>query len=191
VKEIGELYNLNKFWEVYSRQNRGVSQWDDKRTDMEVFINRTIAKWFVGKFYQIEIERHKLYSPPFDKPATTYKVFTKFVYITNIKFAFAPYHNLITINYIEPHSEKIEKVDYGINDFSRLKLMENESDFRILKKFYPVRVEEIVLPDFNQFLINKKTNIYAKRTTTNSQPKQHNGNTRRNDIRNEVSRNNF
>jgi hypothetical protein len=31
----------------------------------------------------------------------------------------------------------------------RIKLMENEGDFRLLRKFYPVRVEAIELPQLN------------------------------------------
>jgi hypothetical protein len=147
MKNIKELYHFEKFWQVYTRQNRSVSQWDERRTDMDVFINRTLSAWFAGKFFQVEIEQHKKdWLHPFDKPATEYKVFTKYVYITNIKFAFAPYHELITIYYIQPHSEKIEEVCWGWNEFINIKLMENEGDFRLLRKFYPIRVEAIELP---------------------------------------------
>ena len=99
---------------------------------------------------QAKIERHENnLLRPFDEPAKEYKVFTKYVYITNIKFAFAPYHDKVTVYYVQPHSEKIEEVCWGWNDFMRIKLMENEGDFRLLVKFYPIKVESIETPQLN------------------------------------------
>jgi len=147
MKNIKVLYHFKKFWQVYTRQNRAVSKWDETRTDMDVFINRTIGKWFAGKFFQVEIERHEIDSLQlFYKPNNEFKVFTKYVYIINIEFAFSAYQERIRIYYIEPHSEKIEEVSWGLNEFFRLNLMENEGDFRLLRKFYPFRVEAIELP---------------------------------------------
>jgi hypothetical protein len=62
---------------------------------------------------------------------------------------------LIKIYFIEPHSEKIQDVSYGWNDFISLKIMENEGDFRILKKFYPIVVQEIKFPLLSE-IINTK-----------------------------------
>jgi hypothetical protein len=143
VKLISEQYNFKKFWEVYTRQNRCNSKWDGDRTDMDVFIRRTLSSWFAGKCFQIEIERHHKH---FHHATKEYKIFTKYICITNITFAYAPYHDKINIYYIEPNSEKIEVVCYGYNELIGLKLVENEEDFRILKKFYPIVVEKYVLP---------------------------------------------
>lgn len=160
MKNIKELYHFEKFWQAYTLQNRAVSSWDERRTDMDVFINRTISSWFTGKFFQVEIERHSTNSMmPFSKPADEFKVFTKYVYITNIKFAFAKYGDKITIYYVEPHSEKIEEVCWGWNDFMLIKLMENEGDFRLLRKFYPVSVEKYPVPVIND--INRE---YRRKT---------------------------
>ncbi len=152
MKNIKELYHFEKFWQVYTRQNRSISKWDDKRTDMEVFINRTIAKWFTGKCFQVEIERHNKdwFKSAFGSRPTEYRIFTKYIYITNIRFAYAPYHDLLTIYYLEPHSEKIEEVCYGFDEFINLNLMENEGDFRLLRKFYPIKVEKYNVPTINE-----------------------------------------
>lgn len=156
MKRVDELYHFEKFWSIYVRQNRAISKWDESRTDMEVFIRRTIDKWFSGKCFQVQLERHKKHIPlPFEKPPKNYKIFTKYVYIITISFAFAPYHDLITIHFIEPHSETIQKVSYGLNDFYRIRLLENEEDFRILKKFYPIEVVEIKQPLYEFIKTNK------------------------------------
>lgn len=140
MKPINELYNFEKFWDLLARQNRAVSSWDVCRTDKEVFVKRTVAKWISGKFYQVEIERHVSVLnllPEIQKQHSHYKIFTKYVYITNITFVYVRGLQL-RINYIEPHSEKIEEVLFGYNDFIKLKLVENEAEFLILKKFYPI-----------------------------------------------------
>lgn len=146
MKPIIELYHFEKFWKVYTNQDRCISKWDEGRTDMDVFINRTIQKWFVGKFFQVEIENHAKMENSWYKTVTQYKVFTKYVYITNIKFAFAAYHDKIRINFIEAHSEKIGEVSFGWNDFMNIKLMENEGDFRLLRKFYPITIKKYDVP---------------------------------------------
>ena len=166
MKTIKELYHFEKFWQVYTRQSPAISKWDDRRTDMEVFINRTIAKWFSGKCFQVEIERHnkKWFNSPFAEQPTEYSVFTKYVLITNIKFAFAPYFDLITIYYVEPQSENIEKLCWGLNDFGNIKLIENEGDFRLLTKFYPIKIEKYKVPTINEQIqvVKKEKGIEIK-----------------------------
>jgi hypothetical protein len=147
MKKINELYYFEKFWKIYTRQERAVSKWDEKRTDMDVFIRRTLSKWFSGKAFQVELNRYQSFDAFFHKtPPLEYKVITKYIVITNMVFSFAQYHDLITIYFIEPHSESFEEIRFGFNEFMDLKLMKNEGDFRLLRKFYPIRKEEIKLP---------------------------------------------
>lgn len=143
MKTVFELYYFEKFWNILSRQNRSISNWDGERTDMDVFIRRTVGSWFVGKFFQVEVKEHKaniFFLKEFETPDQKTKIFTKYIYITNIRFAYQRSLK-VRINYVEPHSQKVEEVYFGWNDFVNISLMENEEDFRILNKFYPVKVE--------------------------------------------------
>lgn len=134
MRKIDELFPFDKFWMAFERQSRSCSSWDENRTDMAVFIDRTMSKWVTGKFFQIEYEESE---KKFLKPVLRRR-YTKYVLITHVRFSYG-YENMITFSYIEPHSKKEKEIRMGYGDFKSILLEENEADFRILHKFYPIK----------------------------------------------------
>lgn len=131
---LTDKYPFAKFWDLFTRQNRCVSKWEDGRTDMEVFLRRTLRKWFINKFFQIEVEDwHRIE----DKIVFT----VKYVHIVEIRFGFMR-ANTIVIYYTHPHSDNLEEITMHHNDFIRLRIRENPTDFAILSKFYQHRIQE-------------------------------------------------
>lgn len=145
-----EKYPFNKFLEIFTRQNRGVAKWDDRRTDQDVFIRRTLSKWFEGKMFQVMFDK---YVPACGVPVFNgreqipYRMrYTKYILVTHICFTYAPYHDQITIYYAEPHSTKIERLDLTRNDWYDISIEEDKESWTILRRFYPFEKTEIKLP---------------------------------------------
>ena len=133
MERLTEKYKFKKLWGCFVRQNRHVANWDERRTDMDVFIKRTLSKWFSGKYFHLEIDEWN-----FDRD--DYRIYTKYVFIVGIYFHYGRIPSL-TVHYLEPHSIIVEEKIMTFNDFLYLKIREAESDFRILQKFYPIRKE--------------------------------------------------
>ena len=72
------------------------------------------------------------------KPRDYTLFFTKYVLITQIEFSYDYASNKLVFQYVEPHSERPKEALLGYNEFMQLEVMENETDFAILRKFYPV-----------------------------------------------------
>ena len=151
MERLTEKYKFKKLWECFVRQNRHVAGWDEKRTDMDVFIRRTLNKGFSGKYFHLEIDEWN-----FDRD--DYRIYTKYVFIVGIRFHYGRIPS-VTVHYLEPHSIIVEEKIMTFNDFLYLKIREAESDFRILQKFYPIRKEMKPNP-FKQFT---NTNIKNKK----------------------------
>jgi len=150
MRKLTEAYPFEKFLTFFLRQNRGVSKWDERRTDQDVFIRRTLSKWFEGKAFQVIFDKYvpacgvPVFNGTEQKP---YKMrYTKYVLITHICFAFSPYYDEITVYYAEPHSTKIERLDIKRNDWYNLSIQEDIESWTILRKFYPFEKTEIKMP---------------------------------------------
>ncbi len=167
MKPLTEQYNFEKFWEMFSRQNRSVSKWDQTRTDKQVFIERTLNRWFSGKCFQVllkrddrkAIEMARLYRSLGQKinHIEHEVIYTKYVLVLYIRFAYR-YSDKIIIRYAEPHSIKTEEMAMGYNDLLNIRsIAENETDFSILRKFYPLQKNKPEpLINFDTFSINIK-----------------------------------
>lgn len=131
---IHDDYPFFKFWEMFIRQERCSSIWDASRTDMDVFIRRTLHKWYSGKYFQIREEDWK------KRPNHIIKS-TKYIHIGRIRFAFGHSHEIV-FEYLEPHSLFPQKRELGHNDFLYLSVVPDEIDFAVLSKFYPVEIAE-------------------------------------------------
>lgn len=147
MEKLISVYPFTKFWECFERQDRGVSKWDDKRTDQDVFIRRTLSRWFEGKIFQVVFDK---YIPSVNlcldsRPAYRIK-YTKYILITHIHFTFAPYHDQVTFYYAEPHSNKIERMDIKRGDWHDLSIEEDKESWTILRRFYPFEKSEIKTP---------------------------------------------
>lgn len=165
---LTEQYNFEKFWNIFTRQDRHVSKWDEGRTDQDVFIRRTLQKWFVGKCFQVLVHQkrdHNLDKLDFfmsslgnkPSPGDYDLLFTKYVHITNIYFKYSWSSGRITFYYVEPHSQSIQEEKLSYNDFIQMQVMENQTDFAILRKFYPVEKKmHPKLPQIEPFIKNKK-----------------------------------
>lgn len=156
MKPITQAYHFEKFWQVYSRQSRYCSKWDHSRTDMAVFINRTLSTWFAGKYFQIimedkvqELKRRQYIDVERwlgkTVPEREFKpLFTMYVLITGIEFSYGSCPiDKITFYYAEPHSHTIQEMSMGLNELSGISLQEDQESFIILRKFYPVTKEKI------------------------------------------------
>jgi hypothetical protein len=151
MQPLVEKYPFKKFWDAFMRQNRSVSKWDDKRTDQDVFIRRTLSKWFEGKCFQVIFDEY-VPGDPFPIAGREGKReahcirYTRYMAIIDIYFTFAAYHDQITFRYVEPHSRKIEKICINGFDWYNLSVEEDKESFTILRRFYPVEKIEIKLP---------------------------------------------
>jgi hypothetical protein len=151
MQPLIEKYPFKKFWEVFTRQDRCVSKWDDKRTDQDVFIRRTLSRWFEGKCFQVIFDEY-IPGDPFplagrEGKREPYRIrYTRYMAIIDIYFTFAAYHDQITFRYVEPHSRKIEKMCIKGSDWYNLSVEEDKESFTILRRFYPVEKIEIKLP---------------------------------------------
>lgn len=148
MQPIVEQYRFEKFWKLFTQADRGVSKWDDTRTDMDVFVRRTLMRWFAGKYFQVQ---QAIYEGDWCSNDYYVSKFTTYVYVTHIRFAYQ-WADKIVICYVEPNSRKIEEVIFGHNDFIHLDIIENETDFAILRKFYPISKVHIPKPDFSKQL---------------------------------------
>lgn len=152
------------------RQNRSVSKWDEKRTDQDVFIRRTLSKWFEDKCFQVVFEEY-IPGDPFpligeETRKEPHRIkYTRYVYIVEIYFTFAKYHDQITFRFVEPHSRKIEKMCIKSFDWQNLSVEEDKESFTILRRFYPVEKSEIKLPLLDELVI-KKRKVYERSSST-------------------------
>lgn len=144
---ITEKYPFKKFWDAFMRQDRMASKWDDRRTDQDVFIRRTIGKWFAGKCYQVIFDEYVPGNPFPLSRADPYRIrYTVYMAVVEIYFTFAAYHDQITIRYAEPHSRKVLKMHIKGGDWYNISAEEDKESFTILRRFYPVERTEIKLP---------------------------------------------
>lgn len=148
MEKLIERYHFKKFWNCFLRKDRCVSKWDDHRTDQDVFIRRTLGNWFVGKYFAVMFDDYV----PADgiqginwRDAYTIK-YMKYVLITNIRFAYAKYHDQIVVHYLEPHSLKIEEKRLILNNWNGMWVEEDKERFTVLKKFYPIQKSKIPVP---------------------------------------------
>jgi hypothetical protein len=148
---IVKQYPFKKFWDAFMRQDRGVSKWDDKRTDQDVFIRRTLSKWFGGKCFQVIFDKY-VPGDPFplvgrNGKKEPYRIrYTKYMAVIDIYFTFAAYHDQVTFRYVEPHSTEIQKICIKGSDWYDMSVEEDKESFTILRRFYPVERNEIKLP---------------------------------------------
>lgn len=149
MEQLTKKYNFKKFWEYLNRQCRYNSKWDESRTDQDVFIRRTLQKWFTNKYFRIEVENWGDYSQK------EIHLHTEYIFIEYIRFGFARATQIV-FYYKHPHSTKTKEIRIGYNDFIGLRIVEAEADFRILQKFYPIRTESKPNP------IEQITNMKAK-----------------------------
>jgi|SRR6185312_200599 len=159
-----EKYPFKKFWEMLTRQNRCVSKWDEHRTDQDVFIRRTLDKWFSGKCYQVVFDKF-VPSPRFQPidPVEPYRIkYTKYMAIAGIELAFSRTEGAITVKYVEPHSMTLEKMVLDHNDWCDLSVMDDNESFVILRRFYPVERNEIKLPTLQT--LNTEENATKRRS---------------------------
>ena len=139
---------FKKLWSIFDRQDRSVSKWDDNRTDQDVFIRRTLSKWFEGKPFQVIFDK---YVPEAGLvgiqiiPAHRIK-YTQYVFVCRIYFAFAPYHDQITVQFAEPHSIAIQKVNIKRGDWWDMFVQEDKESWTVLRRFYPIEKIKIDLP---------------------------------------------
>jgi hypothetical protein len=146
MTRLTEKYRFEKFFTAFVRQERGISKWDDNRTDQAVFVRRTLCKWFVGKAFQVIFDKF-VPANGFMQIIPAHRIkYTKYILVTSICFTYAPYHDQITIYYAEPHSIKIEKIDLERNDWYDLSIEEDIESWTILRRFYPFEKTEIKLP---------------------------------------------
>jgi hypothetical protein len=154
MRPLVEKYPFKKFWDAFMRQNRCCSKWDESRTDQDVFIRRTLAKWFEGKYFQVIFDEY-VPGDPFplagrlDKKESYRIRYTRYMAVIDIYFTFAAYHDQITIRYVEPHSNKIQKMCIKGTDWYNLSVEEDKESFVILRRFYPVEKIEIKLPSLS------------------------------------------
>lgn len=147
MSPIPEAYPFKKFWDAFARQDRSVAKWDDKRTDQDVFIRRTMSKWFEGKSFQVIFDQYIPADPfPLSRSEPHRLKFTKYMLVLGIEFAYAAYHDQISITYAEPHSTKIEKMSIKSGDWYNISAQEDKESFTILRRFYPVERNKIKLP---------------------------------------------
>lgn len=146
MTRLVDKYPFKKFWEAFMRQDRCSAKWDERRTDQDVFIRRTIGKWFEGKYFQVIFDKYVPGDPFPLSRAEPFRVrYTKYVAIVDIHFTYAAYHDQITIRYIEPHSAKTEEIRIKNGDWYDLSVIEDKESFTILRRFYPVERNEIKL----------------------------------------------
>lgn len=150
MKPIPEKYPFVKFWDAFMRQDRCVSKWDDKRTDQDIFINRTLSKWFEGKYFQVIFDKY-IPGDPFNFMAQIKKEpsrirYTMYMAIVRIRFGFGRIEGEIIVEYVEPHSTKIQSMHISHNDWYNMSAEEDKESFVILRRFYPVERIEIKLP---------------------------------------------
>lgn len=148
MKKLSEQYNYEKFWSCFLAHDRNVSAWDEHRTDQDVFIRRTLAKWFEGKYLAILFEKYV----PADgiwplawREAYTVK-YMKYVAVWAVRFAYSWSSGEILVRYDEPHSLKIETMRLKKNDCNRMWIEEDKESWTVLKKFYPTEKNKIALP---------------------------------------------
>ena len=125
-----------------------VSHWDEKRTDQDVFIRRTLDKWFSGKYWQAIFDKY-VPAPnfqPFEHVEPYRLKYMKYMAVINIQLAYGRKEGEIRIDYVEPHSLKMEKMFLDHNDWCDLSAIEDKESFVILRRFYPVEKIEIKLP---------------------------------------------
>jgi hypothetical protein len=64
---------LNKFWKILNRLNRGMETRYNGKCEQQVFVTRTINKWFKGKYYAVIIhEATGIYMVKKGKPYSNY-----------------------------------------------------------------------------------------------------------------------
>src|ERR1700727_1872709 len=129
-------YPFKKFWAAFERQNRHVSKWDDRRTDQDVFIRRTLSKWFEGKMFQVVFDKYVPEKGFLERVGAHRIKYTQYVFITQIRFAYAPYHDQISVFYAEPHSTSIQRLDIKGGDWYDISIQEDKESWTILRKFY-------------------------------------------------------
>lgn len=138
---------FEKFWSIFDRQDRGISKWDNRRTDQDVFIRRTLSKWFEGKSYQIDFDKYIPVKVGFNSVAAAHRFkYTMYVFVIRIGFTFSAYHDQITVEYAQPHSTSIERMDIERRDWSQMKIREDKESWTILRRFYPLEKNNIELP---------------------------------------------
>jgi hypothetical protein len=142
-----EKYPFKKFWDAFMRQSRYSSHWDEKRTDQDVFIRRTLGKWFEGKYFQVIFDEYIPGDPfPLTRTEPYRFVHTKYVLIVNIRFGYTAYFDQIVIRFVEPHSTKLQEIWIKSSDWYNLSIEEDKESFTILRRFYPIEKKEIKLP---------------------------------------------
>lgn len=105
---------FDKFWKVFTRQDRHAAKWEDTRTDREVFIRRTLHNWFVGSYFKVkEWDR--------TRSETDIIIWTSYIYIMEIRFGMADIDDVV-ISYAEPHSRQVQKRRLSYNDFLNLSI---------------------------------------------------------------------
>lgn len=145
---LTEKYNFKKFWDAFMRQCRYSSAWDERRTDQDVFIRRTLSKWFEGKYFQVILDEYIPGNPfPLTRTEPYRFRYTKYVLIISIRFGFAAYFDQILVRFVEPHSTKMQEIWIKANDWHNLSIEEDKESFTILRRFYPVEKNGIKLPE--------------------------------------------
>lgn len=146
MQPLTEKYPFKKFWDAFMRQDRTCAHWDDRRTDQDVFIRRTLDKWFSGKYFQVVFDEYVPSQGLIEQTPAHRIKYTKYMAILGIRLTFAQYHEQITIIYVMPHSLKTERLDIKRNDWYNLSIIEDKESWTVLRRFYPTEKNEIKLP---------------------------------------------
>jgi hypothetical protein len=146
--KLSESPEFEKFWQKFHHANRYVSKWDERRTDRQVFVRRAL-KTLMGKCFKLTYADWKKFRnerPIIGKDERTKLIVrTEYIQIAWIEFAMID-GDEVRMYFIFPHSYSLETRCMDFNFLCNLVIEEAETDFHILRKFYPLAFEEIPDP---------------------------------------------
>lgn len=144
---VTEKYNFNKFWTLFVAHDRCVSKWDNGRTDQDVFIRRTLRKWFRDKCFQVIFNKYVPGINLFEINEPAYRVkYTMYLLVFDVSLAYSYTEGEIAVKYKEPHSARPQRINIKKGDWYEISIEEDKESWTILWRFYPTEKIKIELP---------------------------------------------
>lgn len=138
---LKQRFPLEKWITIWKRQNRNVSirkgmtigEYQENRTDMEVWVRRTLRKWFSGRYFLVQRMREQ----PIDikEDPWRYVVEIDYWYIVDIRFSFA-WTDKISIQVIKPYSLEMKDIDLDCSDMLVIGGKEDKVSFNMISIFF-------------------------------------------------------